>query len=165
MNLRILFTIFGVLAVVDGVVFILGKLFLKPTGAVVAGMAFGRPYQVPFTVRTYFLTYLSDIKEPGCQSRLFCVFSLFDVAWCSRLRPGASTPRPAYIVLYRLLLSCAASIATPCTYALLPGRRHAAHVQRPELPTPLRSRRHAGGRSRSSAQGNPLCWGHDRGFR
>jgi dihydroorotase len=28
-----------------------GKVFLKPAGAVVAGVAFGRPYQAPFTVR------------------------------------------------------------------------------------------------------------------
>jgi len=28
-----------------------GKVYLKPAGAVVAGVAFGRPYQAPFTVR------------------------------------------------------------------------------------------------------------------
>ena len=28
-----------------------GKVYLKPVGAVVAGVAFGRPYQAPFTVR------------------------------------------------------------------------------------------------------------------
>ena len=28
-----------------------GKLFLRPVGAVVAGVAFGRPYQSPFSVR------------------------------------------------------------------------------------------------------------------
>ena len=28
-----------------------GKLHLRPAGTVVAGVAFGRPYQAPFTVR------------------------------------------------------------------------------------------------------------------
>ena len=28
-----------------------GKVFLRPSGTVVAGVAFGRPYQAPFTVR------------------------------------------------------------------------------------------------------------------
>ena len=27
-----------------------GKMFLKPSGTVVAGVAFGRPYQSPFSV-------------------------------------------------------------------------------------------------------------------
>ena len=28
-----------------------GKLYLKPVGTIVAGTAFGRPYQAPFSVR------------------------------------------------------------------------------------------------------------------
>ena len=28
-----------------------GKVYLRPSGTVVAGVAFGRPYQAPFTVR------------------------------------------------------------------------------------------------------------------
>ena len=28
-----------------------GKVYLRPSGTVVAGVAFGRPYQMPFTVR------------------------------------------------------------------------------------------------------------------
>jgi dihydroorotase len=28
-----------------------GKVYLKPSGTVAAGVAFGRPYQAPFTVR------------------------------------------------------------------------------------------------------------------
>jgi dihydroorotase len=28
-----------------------GKVFLRPSATVVAGVAFGRPYQAPFTVR------------------------------------------------------------------------------------------------------------------